>query len=218
MKRYIELEEITDGKLYGSNDLVRLGCNDCSGCSACCCNMEALVLDPYDIHQLKKGLDSSFEELLKSAAIIQNVDGLLLPVMNTEGEQQHCSFLNEEGRCSIHSFRPGICRLFPLGRYYHADTFSYILQVNECKKTLKTKKKVKSWLGIEKIRSYESYVLSWHHFLKEIQNQLPEIDPSYHKVLHMYLLNHFYKDSFHEEFYKEFEERLKKAKQELGLS
>ena len=27
-------------------------------------------------------------------------------------------FLDENGRCSIYAFRPGFCRLFPLGRYY----------------------------------------------------------------------------------------------------
>ena len=39
MKREISLEEISDGKLYGSGDMVKVGCDDCRGCSACCRGM-----------------------------------------------------------------------------------------------------------------------------------------------------------------------------------
>ena len=45
-------------------------------------------------------------------------------------EKEACYFLNEEGRCSIHSFRPGICRLFPLGRFYEEEGFRYFLQIH----------------------------------------------------------------------------------------
>ena len=32
-----------------------------------------------------------------------------------------CGFLADDGRCSIHMLRPGICRLFPLARDYSDD-------------------------------------------------------------------------------------------------
>ena len=57
MERNVSLEEITDGKKYHKNDMVRLGCNDCDGCSACCQGMgESIVLDPWDIHMLSQNL------------------------------------------------------------------------------------------------------------------------------------------------------------------
>ena len=34
MERNIRMEEISDGKLYGLNDMVKAGCEDCVGCSA----------------------------------------------------------------------------------------------------------------------------------------------------------------------------------------
>ena len=50
MDRYIDLNEVSDGKLYTSNDLVKAGCNDCQGCSACCESMaDTIILDPFDI-------------------------------------------------------------------------------------------------------------------------------------------------------------------------
>ena len=35
MKRKIDMSEISDGKLYTANDMVRADCHDCEGCSAC---------------------------------------------------------------------------------------------------------------------------------------------------------------------------------------
>ena len=34
MKRQVNMNEISDGKLYGSNDMVKADCGDCEGCSA----------------------------------------------------------------------------------------------------------------------------------------------------------------------------------------
>ena len=36
MEREIDLKEISDGKLYSANDMVKAGCDDCKGCSDCC--------------------------------------------------------------------------------------------------------------------------------------------------------------------------------------
>lgn len=53
MKRNIDINEISDGKRYGLNDLVKADCADCSGCSACCRGMgNTIVLDPWDLFQL----------------------------------------------------------------------------------------------------------------------------------------------------------------------
>lgn len=56
MIREVDLQEISDGKLYTANDLVKAGCNDCAGCSACCRGMgNSIVLDPLDMHRLCQG-------------------------------------------------------------------------------------------------------------------------------------------------------------------
>lgn len=36
MRREQTLEEISDGKLYDSNDMVKADCHDCEGCCDCC--------------------------------------------------------------------------------------------------------------------------------------------------------------------------------------
>ena len=36
MERNVDIDKISDGKRYGANDMVKVGCDDCRGCSACC--------------------------------------------------------------------------------------------------------------------------------------------------------------------------------------
>ena len=147
MKREISLEEISDGKLYGSGDMVKVGCDDCRGCSACCRGMgSSIVLDPYDVFRLEMGLGLSFEGLLAEAVELNLVDGIILPNLKMSGEGEACTFLNEEGRCRIHPFRPGICRMFPLGRIYEDHGFRYFNQIHECRKEQKTKVKIRKWM------------------------------------------------------------------------
>ena len=117
MKREIDMREISDGKLYGPNDLVKADCGDCHGCFACCQKMgQSIVLDPLDIYRLTKYLNVSFEQLLAEKIELNVVDGLILPNLKMCGTEERCAFLDENGRCGIHQSRPGIGRLFPLGR------------------------------------------------------------------------------------------------------
>ena len=50
MLRDIDLNEISDGRLYTANDMVKADCMGCQGCASCCQGMgDSIVLDPYDM-------------------------------------------------------------------------------------------------------------------------------------------------------------------------
>lgn len=57
------------------------------------------------------------------------MDNLILPNLLLTGEDEHCTLLDDNGRCSIHESRPGFCRMFPLGRIYENGTFSYFYRL-----------------------------------------------------------------------------------------
>ena len=157
------LKDISDGKLYSSNDMVKVGCHDCTGCSACCCDMgESILLDPMDVWRLERNLGQSFEQLLADAIDLHVEDGLILPnlKMAPSATGPKCSFLNEEGRCSIHGFRPGICRLFPLGRNYEGEKLSYFLLTDACPAKNKSKMKVSKWLEVDGMKVFPAPVIS----------------------------------------------------------
>lgn len=220
MRREIDINEISDGNLYGPNDMVKADCGDCKGCFGCCQGMgESIVLDPYDVYRLTNGLNVSFEVLLEDKIELNVFEGMILPNLKMSGANECCAFLNEEGRCSIHPIRPGICRLFPLGRYYEGDGFQYFLQIHECKNQNRTKVKVKKWIDTPDLKQNEEYILAWHDFVNEIQDKLMRVaDDELFKKVNMFLLQQFFIERYNsEDFYKQFEERLAKAKAVVAL-
>ena len=220
MLRDINLDEISDGRLYTSNDMAKTDCKGCDGCSACCHGMgSSIVLDPLDVCRLSQGLQQPVNRLLAGPLELHVVDGIILPNLKMTGTEEACSFLDSDGRCSIHAFRPGICRMFPLGRFYEDYTFKYFLQIHECPKTDRTKVKIKKWLDTPNLKTYETYISDWHFFLKKLQENLKEEEQAAGQ-LSMYLLQLFFESPYNTEmdFYPQFYERLKKASVLTGES
>ena len=70
MRREVTLEEISDGKLYDANDMVKTDCQDCKGCFDCCTGMgDSVLLDPYDVCRLGRGLGKTAEELIGTVRV-----------------------------------------------------------------------------------------------------------------------------------------------------
>ncbi len=220
MKRNVDLAEIWDGRLYDVMDMAKLGCQDCAGCSACCKGMgNSIILDPMDVYRLEKGLQKSFEELLQDHLELNVVDGVILPNLKLVGEQEACTFLNEEGRCSIHENRPGICRLFPLGRVYEKDDYKYFLQVKECQKQNRTKVKISKWIDTPDYSRYKAYILRWHSFLNKAEEIMRDAsDEDFSKQFCMLILQAFYGKSYNVtmDFYEQFYERMKVVEDALS--
>jgi len=205
MKRNVDIDEISDGYRYRANDLVNANSNGCKNCSDCCRGMgKSIILDPFDIFNIKKAMNLSFMELLEDYIELNIVDGLILPNIRMNKEDK-CSFLNNEGRCSIHGVRPGFCRLFPLGRIYEEDGFSYFLQVNECSNKNLTKVKVKSYIGVNNIKEYEEFILSYHRILKHYEEVVDKVDENEEKEISMKFLKDYFIANFND-FFKEIKE------------
>ena len=212
MEHKVNLEEISDGKLYTKNDLIKLGCDGCSGNSSCCRFAEdTITLDPYDIYQLSTGDGLSFELLYSRELIaLAPAQGLLLPHLNFSKETGACPFLNEDGLCRIHGNRPGLCRLFPLARYFEEDKLYYILQIHECPNPVTPKVKIKNWLGIPHLEQYETFLTEWHVLVAETQKKIAAatdnqtISTVTTVFLQLFFLTPYGKD---EDFYAQFRQR-----------
>jgi hypothetical protein len=179
MYRQEALEEISDGRLYGENDMVRADTAGCEGCRQICCHgMEnTIVLDPFDVHRLTVRLNMTFEQLMNGFIEMNAVDGIILPNMAMNAVTGSCSFLDENNKCKIHTARPGVCRLFPLGRYWEDEThFKYILQKDQCHKDNLSKIKVKKWINSECGAKYDEFVVKWHAFLVKIKGAVAQIE------------------------------------------
>ena len=234
MKREMDMTEVSDGKLYGLDDMVKADCAGCEGCHACCTGMgTSVVLDPFDAYRMTVGTGKTFEALLAGPLELNVVDGIILPNLKLAGDSEQCTFLNDAGRCSIHPYRPGICRLFPLGRYYEEDEFHYILQIHECEKTNRSKVKIRKWMDTPDMERYDAYIADWHAFLKQLRIRIgAELDgetavkasadgangtlsPDLAKSVSMYILQRFYLLPYDtsRDFYSQYEARMAAAKE-----
>ncbi len=197
MIREVSLNDISDGRTYSENDMVKADTAGCEGCYKCCTGMgNSIVLDPYDVWQIKIGLGKGFQELLNEGLIELNmVDGLILPNLRMN-EDERCSFLNDEGRCSIHKLRPGICRIFPLGRIYENGDFKYFLQKDQCIKDNRAKIKIKKWIDIANLSENRRFINEWHNFIKKVGEKNINLRNSGRgesiNDIAMYVLNEFF--------------------------
>ncbi len=210
------LKMISDGNLYKADDMVPADSYGCKECSFCCENMcDTIVIDPYDLYSMTKGFGKDFIHLLEEGYLEMGLhDLLMLPHIKNTGSG--CGFLTDEKRCGIYSIRPGICRLFPLGRFYHDGTFSYIIQTHECKVEERGLVKVKDWLNIEELEKYEEYANTWHYFIKKLSNFIME-SKDYETKDHIKesLLDHFYRPAYDtdSDFYAQFKSRMENWEQ-----
>lgn len=205
-------------KFYESNDMVKVGCHDCEGCSVCCRGMgDTILLDPLDVFYLTEGLQRNVQELLSDCVALHVEEGLILPHLKMTGAQEQCTFLNEKGRCSIHAFRPGLCRTFPLGRNFSDGKMNYFLVEGECPMKNRTKMKVEKWIGTPDFQKNKEFLTEWHYLVKALKTQIRTITeqrPESEKdelvqKLNMQFLQCFYLKPYEKEvdFYSQFETR-----------
>ena len=167
---------------------------------------------------LTVNLGVTANELLQEKLELHVVDGMILPNLRMNPTTSACGFLDKEGRCSIHAYRPGICRLFPLGRFYENDSFRYFLQVHECPMPNKTKVKVGKWVDTPQLEQYEAYIRKWHSFLETVEKMLPQMPEEQVKNVNLFVLKLFFLKPYEAgDFYSQFQERMTMARDVLEL-
>ena len=208
--------------LFSGNDMAKLGCGECDGCSDCCRGMgQSIVLDPYDIYQLQKVTKQNFAQLMQEFIELHVLDGLILPSIIMQDYTDACGFLDENGRCSIHADRPGLCRLFPLGRNYDEKGLRYFLLEDACRKQNRTKIKIKKWLEVNALPQYEKFLIEWHDFRKQMQEKMIDSQSdAYAQNVNVKMLEIFYQKPYDtdENFYLQFEKRREDFIKVSGLN
>lgn len=213
------LDEISDGKLYDIEDMVKADTCGCDGCSDCCHDVGDLVmLTPFDVYEITSYLGVDFDELLDDKIQLREDNKILLPYLKMQDKNKYCSFLNKEGRCMIHSKRPNICRMFPLGRVYKNDDFKYFLQIENCPKDNLEDVKVRDWLGIKNYYENKKFILEWHKFIKALTFRLKFMrDEKEIEEVNKIILDNFYRIRIEGDFYNEFMKCLPEVKNRLGI-
>ncbi|MGL4346172.1 MAG: YkgJ family cysteine cluster protein [Cellulosilyticaceae bacterium] len=221
MKALKSLEGISDGRVYDIEDRVKADAGGCNGCSACCHNVgDLVVLTPFDVYEMISHLNVSFDELLLDKIELRESNKILLPHLKMDESSKRCRFLNSNDRCSIHSYRPNICRLFPLGRVYDGDDFKYFLQVKGCTKPNLQEVRIEDWIGIVNYPQNKAFIMDWYRLLKALTFRLKFVwDEEERTTINQCLLDTFYRMPIKEgqDFYAAFAQCLPEGKNTLGI-
>ena len=93
MRREVTLEEISDGRLYEANDMVKADCQDCKGCFDCCTGMgDSVVLDPLDVWRLSQGLHLSADQLLTGKSNLALQTGTFCRILRWRAQRNDAYF------------------------------------------------------------------------------------------------------------------------------
>ncbi len=170
------LKEILDNfekMQIGLDDTFRFRC---TMCGKCCRNREDILLNPFDLYRLAKGLGIAPEEVVDKYCDVYIGNSSRFPIvrLNSVGVDKRCPFL-EGNCCSVHHVKPTVCALFPLGRYVKcepgnrklSDKTEYILQPITCgdKKENHT---VREWLEQSHIPVDDEFFGVWDSVLLEL--------------------------------------------------
>lgn len=99
----------------------------CARCRSCC-RFKKIQINPYEIARMAGRLGISTTDFISH----YTTDGGSILRFD---DQATCIFLNDEG-CALHSDRPLVCRLYPLGRFVDfqgRENFAQLALENKCR-------------------------------------------------------------------------------------
>lgn len=99
----------------------------CRMCGQCCQGQGGIVLSSKDINRLAAGLNLSAQKMLTSYAVYEQSK----PVLTCQADGT-CVFFQADRGCSIHEFKPDVCRAWPFFRGNLEDEASWRMAQEYC--------------------------------------------------------------------------------------
>lgn len=139
-------------------------CSPENECFNECCRDLNQTLTPYDLLRLKKHLNISSQELIKTYTSLHYGPESGLPILTFKPNPQtghECPFVTEKG-CSVYENRPASCRMYPLARAIARDRetgelqeFFALIEEPHCKGFCNPSgQTVKEWLRSQDVAEY----------------------------------------------------------------
>lgn len=151
----------------------------CTKCGDCCRHREDILLNPFDLYRLAKGFKKSPQSVAEQYCemYIGQSSGMPVVRLKTVGDDKSCIFL-KDNICSVQDFKPTVCAMFPLGRFYQSEkdsTIGYIFNDATCGDKSK-KHTVREWLGKYDIPIEDEFYKLWVEAIGKITAKLAEFE------------------------------------------
>jgi Fe-S-cluster containining protein len=214
-------------------DELEIGLDDtfrfrCYGCGKCCKKREDILLTPKDLFNIAVTLGKTTKEVIDSVCdcFIGDVSRIPLVRLHPLGKNMVCPLL-KDNRCVVHTKKPAVCALFPLGRFVKHNTedgrpnttVSYLLNPIRCGGHRNNT--VRGWLESFGFDPNDPYYLRWTDFLMDMINFVHSLESAERKLPQLAfvavwsILEHLLYDNYDtaQEFDSQFEANIAKAKE-----
>ena len=169
----------------------------CTQCGDCCRHREDILLTPFDLFRIAGHLGITPGEVVKTYCEVYLGSSSHFPVVRLlpVGDEKACPFL-KENRCSIHTSKPTVCALFPLGRAMQYGALKgeqerklfYSLQDTDCGLRDQTHT-VEEWLKEFELESSEAWFLEWTDILGKLVTLIHQLEEMLSDKLMQMILN-----------------------------
>lgn len=161
----------------------------CTMCGKCCVHREDIMLTPKDLFSIAKELGKHPEEIVRTYCDTYIGDTSRFPIVRLRptGADNHCPLL-KNNKCSVHSVKPVVCAMFPIGRVLSAsgdglkaeditpDTVQYIFVKPGCGDDSETHT-VREWFGEFGIPMEDEFFVSWQRTLNAVSMAIRRLEP-----------------------------------------
>jgi len=160
----------------------RIGLDDmfafkCRGCGNCCKNREDIMLTSRDLNNIAAVLRMAHNEVIEKYCEVYIGQDSRIPIVRLmpKGVNKACPLLVND-RCLVHSHKPAVCALFPLGRVVASEEapeemglgkpgeIEYVLTHAPCG-AHRTKQKVRTWLEKANLPVRDEFFINWNKTL-----------------------------------------------------
>lgn len=156
----------------------------CTQCGECCRHRDDILLNPKDVYNMSKELKIDTRELIEKYCDSYVGSNSRIPVVRLQprGSVQRCPML-KYGKCIVHSAKPAICAMFPIGRYMvseyapgaDAGKTQYFFTNPKCGDDSETQT-VREWLGAFGIPVEDEFFMGWQKTAIELVKTLTEME------------------------------------------
>ena len=124
-------------KIYEDMENNTLGIDDtfqfkCRTCGKCCKNRHDIILTTRDLHNIARSLGRSMQYIVEQYCHVYIGHSSRIPIVRLKptGPEQTCPLLRNR-RCIVHSAKPIVCALFPLGRAMNVEASKSCVELTE---------------------------------------------------------------------------------------
>ena len=179
-----------DNLRIGLDDTFHFGCRQCG---KCCIHREDILLNAKDMYNLSNALSLTPEQIVRQYCEVYIGHDSRLPIVRLKprGSIKRCPLLKDR-KCSVHSLKPTVCAMYPIGRCIKIDNDSaekkdlrafdtvYINNRTNCGSKAEAHT-VREWLTMFGIPIEDECFYAWHQtilsiseFVHKAESRLPE--------------------------------------------